>query len=90
MTTITHITTRDTRFPLQDGAGSDAVHDINVYAYPITELHSEAGLQGSGIVLTLAGGNVVRISPSLNVTRGELDEGLAILEAVLVDAPRKP
>ncbi len=57
MTTITRITTRDARFPLKDGAGSDAVHDINVYSYAITELHSDTGIQGSGIVLTLAGGN---------------------------------
>ena len=57
MTTITRISTRDARFPLKAGAGSDAVHNINVYAYPITELHSDAGIQGSGIVLTLAGGN---------------------------------
>ena len=57
MTTITRITTRDARFPLEEGAGSDAVHNINIYSYPITELHSDAGIQGSGIVLTLAGGN---------------------------------
>lgn len=57
MTTISRITTRDARFPLTEGAGSDAVHDINVYAYAITELHSDDGLRGSGIVLTLAGGN---------------------------------
>ena len=57
MTTIKHITTRDARFPLKDGAGSDAVHDITMYSYPITELHSDTGFQGSGIVLTLAGGN---------------------------------
>ena len=47
-------------------------------------------VHAAGLLLTLAGGNVVRISPSLNVTSDELDEGLAILEAVLVDAPRKP
>jgi len=41
-------------------------------------------------LLTLAGGNVIRVSPSLNVTRGELDEGLAILERVVSEAPRKP
>jgi 4-aminobutyrate aminotransferase-like enzyme len=40
--------------------------------------------------LTLAGGYVIRISPSLNVTQEELDEGLSILETVLSDAPRKP
>jgi acetylornithine/N-succinyldiaminopimelate aminotransferase len=43
----------------------------------------------AGLLLTLAGGNVIRISPSLNVTREELDEGLAVLESVLVEAPRK-
>jgi predicted acetylornithine/succinylornithine family transaminase len=47
-------------------------------------------VHAAGLLLTLAGGNVVRISPSLNVTRDELEEGLAILERVMVDAPRKP
>jgi len=46
--------------------------------------------QAAGLLLTLAGGNVIRISPSLNVTREELDEGLTILESILADAPRKP
>jgi len=32
---------------------------------------------------------LVRISPSLNVTEEELDEGLSILEKILTDAPRK-
>jgi len=44
----------------------------------------------AGLLLTLAGGDVIRISPSLNVTHDELDEGLAILESTLVDPPRKP
>ncbi len=47
-------------------------------------------VHAAGLLLTLAGGNVVRISPSLNVTRDELEEGLAILERVLIEAPRKP
>ncbi|UCH28367.1 MAG: aminotransferase class III-fold pyridoxal phosphate-dependent enzyme, partial [Myxococcales bacterium] len=49
-----------------------------------------AAIHHAGLLLTLAGGNVIRVSPSLNVTRAELDEGLAILERVLDDAPRKP
>lgn len=49
-----------------------------------------AAVHAAGLLLTLAGGNVIRISPALNVTREELDEGLAILETVLADAPRKP
>ena len=44
----------------------------------------------AGLLLTIAGGNVVRISPALNVIRDELDQGLEILERVLSDAPRKP
>ena len=43
----------------------------------------------AGLLLTLAGGNVVRISPALNVTQDELDEGLAVLEPILAEAPRK-
>ena len=49
-----------------------------------------AEIHAAGLLLTLAGGNVIRISPSLNVTRDELDEGLSILEPILVDPPRKP
>lgn len=49
-----------------------------------------AALHAAGLLVTLAGGHVVRISPALNVTRDELDEGLAILERILADAPRKP
>lgn len=49
-----------------------------------------AAIHRAGLLLTLAGGNVIRISPSLNVTKEELDEGLGILERVLEDPPRKP
>ncbi|MGB5414251.1 MAG: acetylornithine/succinylornithine family transaminase [Polyangiales bacterium] len=48
-----------------------------------------AAVHSAGLLLTLAGGNVIRISPSLNVTRDELDEGLSILAKVLAEAPRK-
>jgi predicted acetylornithine/succinylornithine family transaminase len=48
-----------------------------------------AAVHAAGLLLTLAGGNVVRVSPSLNVTRDELDEGLRILEHILREAPRK-
>lgn len=37
----------------------------------------------AGLLITLAGGNVLRISPALNVTREELDEGLSIIASVL-------
>ena len=40
----------------------------------------------AGLALTLAGGNVLRFTPSLNVTRAELDEGLSIVASVLTKA----
>ncbi len=49
-----------------------------------------AAAQEAGLLITVAGGHVIRISPALNVTRDELDEGLAILDKVLSDPPRKP
>lgn len=36
-----------------------------------------------GVLLTLAGGNVLRFSPPLVVTEAELDEGLAVVKEVL-------
>lgn len=56
MTHITKLTTKDARFPLKDGAGSDAVHDISAYSYPVAELHGDKHT-GIGIALTLGGGN---------------------------------
>lgn len=43
----------------------------------------------SGLLLTLAGGDAIRVSPSLNATVDEIDEGMTILEQVLEDPPRK-
>ncbi len=57
MAIITKISTIDAQFPLTDGAGSDAVHDVNVYSYPVTQLHSDKGFTGIGIALALGGGN---------------------------------
>jgi acetylornithine/N-succinyldiaminopimelate aminotransferase len=37
------------------------------------------------MLVVKAGGNSIRLLPPLNVTRGEIDEALAILEAVLAD-----
>jgi acetylornithine/succinyldiaminopimelate/putrescine aminotransferase len=38
-----------------------------------------------GLLVTVAGGNVVRFAPALVVTREEIDEAVAILDAVLAD-----
>ncbi len=45
-------------------------------------------LREAGLLITTAGGTVLRFSPPLNVTTDEIDEGLAIVEKVLADPPR--
>jgi len=56
---IRSLETRDVRFPLEQGAGSDAVHSGAEYAFATTLLTCDEGekLFGSGIVLTLGLGN---------------------------------
>ena len=47
-----------------------------------------AQIRAEGVLLSLAGGDVLRFSPSLLVTRAELDEGLDVIVRVLRSAPR--
>ncbi len=47
----------DCRFPLPEGAGSDAIHSQSEYCLAVTNLTTDTGLTGSGIVLTLGAGN---------------------------------
>jgi L-fuconate dehydratase len=54
---ITSLETRDVRFPLEQGAGSDAVHSGTEYAFATTLLRSDEKIFGTGIVLTLGLGN---------------------------------
>ena len=54
---INSIETRDVRFPLDQGAGSDAVHSGAEYAFATTLLGSDNKIFGTGIVLTLGLGN---------------------------------
>jgi L-fuconate dehydratase len=54
---ISSLETRDVRFPLEQGAGSDAVHSGAEYAFATTLLGSQQNVFGSGIVLTLGLGN---------------------------------
>ncbi len=49
-----------------------------------------AAIRSRGVLVTLAGGSVLRLSPALNVTQDELDEGLRVITDVLKNAPRKP
>src|SRR6202158_2126195 len=54
---IESISTRDARFPLPPGAGTDAIHTNSEYCLAVTLLKSSAGLSGTGIALTLGEGN---------------------------------
>ena len=54
---ITSLKTRDVRFPLEQGAGSDAVHSGAEYAFATALLGSNQEIFGTGIVLTLGLGN---------------------------------
>ena len=54
---IQSITALDARFPLPEGAGSDAVHSSPVYAMALTHLHTKDNIAGVGLALTLGEGN---------------------------------
>jgi len=54
---ITSLESRDVRFPLERGAGSDAVHSGAEYAFATTLLATDGKMFGTGIVLTLGLGN---------------------------------
>jgi acetylornithine/N-succinyldiaminopimelate aminotransferase len=46
-----------------------------------------ARARDKGLLLSVAGGNVVRFAPALTVSRAEIDEALAIFDAVLAEGP---
>jgi L-fuconate dehydratase len=54
---IKAISTRDARFQLEPGAGSDAVHSSPEYSFAVTYLTLDTGLRGTGLVLTMGQGN---------------------------------
>jgi L-fuconate dehydratase len=54
---ITSVRTRDARFPLQPGEGSDSVHSNPVYSYAVAELHTDSNHVGIGLAFTLGVGN---------------------------------
>jgi len=57
--TITRADAQDRRFALHSGAGSDAIHTNGEYAFAVTQLHTDCGLTGCGITLTMGNGNRV-------------------------------
>ena len=54
---IKAVRTRDARFQLEPGAGSDAVHSSPEYSFAVTYLTLDTGLRGTGLVLTMGQGN---------------------------------
>lgn len=54
---VRRITTRDARFQLGPGEGSDAVHSAPQYSFAVTQLVLDSGLEGTGLVLTMGPGN---------------------------------
>ncbi|HVW59159.1 MAG TPA: enolase C-terminal domain-like protein [Puia sp.] len=54
---IKKISVIDARYPLGNGAGSDAIHRDPVYSYAVTQLHDDSGLTGTGLAFTLGEGN---------------------------------
>ncbi|WP_316799597.1 enolase C-terminal domain-like protein [Pedobacter frigidisoli] len=54
---IKRIEIRDARFPLGNGAGSDAIHRDPIYSYAVVNLQDDSGLTGTGFAFTLGEGN---------------------------------
>jgi L-fuconate dehydratase len=54
---IREIKITDARFPLDKGAGSDAIHRDPIYSYAVTQLQDDSGLTGTGLAFTLGEGN---------------------------------
>jgi len=54
---VKSVTTRDLRFPLSDGHGTDAVHSNPVYSYAVADIHLDDGTTGVGFSFTLGLGN---------------------------------
>ncbi|MGN6418614.1 MAG: enolase C-terminal domain-like protein [Pseudobacter sp.] len=51
--------TRDCRYTLQHGAGSDAIHQNPQYAYAVCMLKDDSGISGTGFAFTLGEGNAL-------------------------------
>ena len=54
---ITHLRSRDRRFRLKPGEGSDSIHTNPTYAYAVTELATSGAHTGTGLAFTVGGGN---------------------------------
>jgi L-fuconate dehydratase len=75
---IVRVQAEDRRFKLEGGAGTDAVHKVDKYAFAVTGLVTDNRVSGTGIVLTLGRGN--EIVCQLIMALGELLPRLPIEE----------
>ncbi len=71
-TVIERAQAQDRRFPLAQGAGTDAVHHISEYAFAVTRLSTDRGLAGTGITLTLGRGNPI-VCECIRLLAGRLE-----------------
>jgi predicted acetylornithine/succinylornithine family transaminase len=75
------------------GAASEARGLGLLRGIKLAEEVDPAGVLGAvrqrGVLLSLAGGDVLRFTPPLCVTPEEIDEGLAVVDHVLANAPTK-
>jgi L-fuconate dehydratase len=78
--TITEVQAQDRRYPLHEGAGSDAVHSGAEYALAVTRLRTDKAVEGCGITLTLGRGN--RLVCDAIEELGRLLEGCEIEEVM--------
>ena len=54
---IQSVSTRDARYAIGHGHGSDAIHRDPIYSYAVTQLHDDRGRTGVGLAFTLGEGN---------------------------------
>ncbi len=54
---IQNVSTRDARYPIGHGHGSDAIHRDPIYSYAVTLLQDDRGRTGTGLAFTLGEGN---------------------------------
>jgi L-fuconate dehydratase len=67
---ITHISTRDLRYPIGAGHGSDAIHRDPVYSYAVIQLHDDSDHTGCGLAFTLGEGNELVCAAAAFIARG--------------------
>jgi len=67
---IAQISTRDLRYPIGAGHGSDAIHRDPVYSYAVVQLHDDSGHTGCGLAFTLGEGNDLVCRAASFIARG--------------------